>query len=110
MNPEKDRQLQHVLQQPGVNILDRFMIDRELFISWADDIQKLFPVFKKRKINTSGTLYEHYGYLKGKLRCQHLLEPEQLVEAAPELLRLTEQEKDAVEWLAINVGPPDAVK
>lgn len=24
VNPEKDRQLQHVLQQPGVNILDRF--------------------------------------------------------------------------------------
>lgn len=89
-------------------------ISRELFISWSEDIEKLFPseskflhyspyksvreevrgadgtiVFKKRKINTSGALYEHYGYLKTKLRQQHLLEKVQLVEVVPEILRFT---------------------
>ncbi|KAK0073635.1 hypothetical protein PV325_009467 [Microctonus aethiopoides] len=135
VDPEKDRQLQHVLQQPGVNILDRFKISRELFISWSEDIEKLFPseskflhyspyksvreevrgadgtvVFKKRKINTSGALYEHCGYLKTKLRQQHLLEEARLVEVVPEVLRFTGEEQDAVEWLATHLDPADTVK
>ncbi|KAK0072443.1 hypothetical protein PV325_011363, partial [Microctonus aethiopoides] len=59
-------------------------------------------VFKKRKINTSGALYEHYGYLKIKLRQQHLLEKVRSVEVVPEILRFTVGEQDAVEWLATH--------
>ncbi|KAK0179296.1 hypothetical protein PV327_005061 [Microctonus hyperodae] len=130
-----DRQLQHVLQQPGVNILDQFKIQRELFTSWSEDIQKLFPSkskfihyspykcvreeihnadgsieVKKRKIKASGALYEHYGYLKSKLRGQHLLEKKQLEEVVPEVLQFTAIEQDAVVWLATHLGPPDIFK
>ncbi|KAK0178584.1 hypothetical protein PV327_007462 [Microctonus hyperodae] len=134
VNLEKDRQLQLVLQQPGVIILDQFKIQKELFISWLEDIEKLFPseskflhyspnkcvreeihnadgtiVVKKRRINPSGALYEHYGYLKSKLRRQHFWKRSDWQKWSLKYCNLQEGQ-DAAVWLATHLGPPDIVK
>ncbi|XP_034939492.1 uncharacterized protein [Chelonus insularis] len=41
LSPEKDRQLETVLQVPNKDILEKFHINSERFIQWSEDIEKL---------------------------------------------------------------------
>ncbi|XP_011311727.1 uncharacterized protein [Fopius arisanus] len=126
---EKDRQLTAIFREPGVERVDQFKITKAQFESWATDIAIVFPgeyarlyykpftsqlvqvhqpngriLSKRRKENPSGILYDHYVYLQGKLKNQHLVRRVDIPVAVDNVDPI-EVEDEALDWLSVNLEP-----
>ncbi|XP_011311252.1 uncharacterized protein [Fopius arisanus] len=123
LKKEKDRQFDQVYREQRVTYLHSFRVTKNQFQNWATQISELFlgenpRVYYRphvsvngKKIPPGGILYEHWDYLKRRLRSKGLLSPARPPLNAVAVPRpLLENANEAVHWLQSHDGPPDEVK
>ncbi|KAF7990195.1 hypothetical protein HCN44_011490 [Aphidius gifuensis] len=130
---EKERQFHQVLRDPNITELADFVITREQFISWSQDIERVFPgesrwvyytpfrsvstdevqadgTTKKvtKKYNCSGKLYDHFSFRRSQLRKDNLLQSGRSNQEIINFI-ISDDQQASIEWLKTNVGPPNLV-
>ncbi|XP_034938897.1 uncharacterized protein [Chelonus insularis] len=100
--------------------LPKFRITVTRFKELANQIVNLFPCenvltyyspyveVNKRRINSSGTMWDHYNYLKKKFRAGKILDARNILEEEPDYAA-NETEVNQLEWLKDHLDPKDVV-